>query len=158
MYCFIGCVAYIFLKVMKFLLQNKLTPTEFNKLLMFILEIELNLGNTCTIDAFLHCNHPPHVNFNLMILDHISNWSSSKLDHVIKYVSLSLLHIENIPHLAPPVYWLNFVLVVVNVFVTLECIYLYILSIVPPMFIPGSVCNVLESCDAPMCLSGDSIM
>ena len=111
MYCFIGCVAYLFLKVMKILVQKKLRPMEFNKILIFILEIELNLGNTRIIDAFLRCNHPPHVNFNLVILDHISNWSSSKLDHVIKHVSLSLLHVENIPHLTPPVYWLNFVFV-----------------------------------------------
>ena len=46
----------------------------------------------------------------------------------------------------------------VDVFVTSECIHPYILCIVPPMFILGSVCNVFESCNAPMFLSGDRIM
>ena len=35
---------------------------------------------------------------------------------------------------------------------------MYSLVYCTPMFIPGSICNVIESCHAPMFRSGDSIM
>ena len=46
----------------------------------------------------------------------------------------------------------------VDVIVTSECIHLCILCIVHQLFILGSVCNVIESCHAPMFRSGVSIV
>ena len=56
--------------------------------------------------------------------------------------------------------WLDFTFMtyVVDVILTSECIQLYFLCIVPPMFILGCVCNVIESCHAPMFRSVFSIM